>query len=207
MDLVDLFPPFSLGIIGFPLICMAFISGCLTSIELLIGFLRQVVASRRDEGIRKWKGWLREDLGSRPYAWLRPGFCSSISPSWLFMILILSHLRFWSSLILLMLSFVRPGFLIFVGLVILRYSSDRFLGFIGHFLPQQGCLDLPRITLVVTCKKLLVRKRLLLVVWMVGLGMRLRRFPCLGFLVLLFSWNLLSLLPLGPQGLLMLLLP
>ena len=25
-------------------------------------------------------------------------------------------------------------------------SSDQFLGFIGLFLPQQGCLDLPRIT-------------------------------------------------------------
>ena len=27
-----------------------------------------------DTGIRKWAGWLREDLGSRPYAWLRPDF-------------------------------------------------------------------------------------------------------------------------------------
>ena len=49
------------------------------SIELLNCFLRQVVISRRDEGIRKWKGWLREDLSSRPYTWLRPGFCSSFS--------------------------------------------------------------------------------------------------------------------------------
>ena len=25
-------------------------------------------------GLRKWVNWLREDLGSRPYAWLRPDF-------------------------------------------------------------------------------------------------------------------------------------
>ena len=45
------------------------------SLEVLNGFVRQVVISRRDEGIRRLrKGWLREDLGSRPYAWLRPDF-------------------------------------------------------------------------------------------------------------------------------------
>ena len=36
------------------------------------GFLRQVVVSRRSDGIRRWNRWLREDLSSRPYAWLRP---------------------------------------------------------------------------------------------------------------------------------------
>ena len=46
------------------------------SIEVLNGFLRQVVVSRRDEGIRRWKGWLRENLSSRPYIWLRPDFVS-----------------------------------------------------------------------------------------------------------------------------------
>ena len=34
--------------------------------ELLNDFLRQVVVSRRDNGIRKWVTWLREDLSSRP---------------------------------------------------------------------------------------------------------------------------------------------
>ena len=43
-------------------------------LEVLNGFLRQVVVSRRDDGIRKWTRWLREDLSSRPYAWLRPDF-------------------------------------------------------------------------------------------------------------------------------------
>ena len=31
------------------------------SLEVLNGFLRQVVVSRRDDGIRKWTRWLRED--------------------------------------------------------------------------------------------------------------------------------------------------
>ena len=44
------------------------------SLEVLNGFLRQVVVSRKDDGIRKWTRWLREDLSSRPYAWLRPDF-------------------------------------------------------------------------------------------------------------------------------------
>ena len=44
------------------------------SLELLNDFLKQVVVSRRDVGIRKWSRWLREDLSSRPYVWLRPDF-------------------------------------------------------------------------------------------------------------------------------------
>ena len=44
------------------------------SLEALNGFLKQVVVSRRDNGIRKWTRWLWEDLSSRPYVWLRPDF-------------------------------------------------------------------------------------------------------------------------------------
>ena len=47
------------------------------SLELLNDLLRQVAASRRDIGIRKWTRWLREELGSGPYAWLRPDFVPS----------------------------------------------------------------------------------------------------------------------------------
>ena len=36
--------------------------------------LSRLLFSRRDLGIRKWVNWLREDLSSRPYAWLRPDF-------------------------------------------------------------------------------------------------------------------------------------
>ena len=41
------------------------------SLELVNDSLKRVVVSRRDVGIRKWTCWLREDLCSRPYAWLR----------------------------------------------------------------------------------------------------------------------------------------
>ena len=44
------------------------------SLGLLNHFLHQVVVCRRDIGIRRWVTWLREDLSSRPYAWLRPDF-------------------------------------------------------------------------------------------------------------------------------------
>ena len=37
-------------------------------IDLLNDFLKRVVVSRRDVGIRKWASWVREDLGSRPKA-------------------------------------------------------------------------------------------------------------------------------------------
>ena len=46
------------------------------------------------------------------------------------------------------------------------------------------------------------KKKLLRVVWMVGLGMRLKLSPCLGSLVLLFFWSWLRLLEFWPQGLL-----
>ena len=44
------------------------------SFKVLNGFLQQVVVSRRDHGIRKWVNWLREDLSSKPCAWLAPPF-------------------------------------------------------------------------------------------------------------------------------------
>ena len=47
------------------------------SLEVLNGFIKQVVDNRRNVVVRKWTRWLREDLGSGPYAWLRPDLCSS----------------------------------------------------------------------------------------------------------------------------------
>ena len=47
------------------------------TLDVLNGFFRQVVASRRDEGVRRWKGWLSEDLSSRPFFWLMPDFVPS----------------------------------------------------------------------------------------------------------------------------------
>ena len=115
------------------------------SIELLNGFLRQVVITRRDEGIRKWKGWLREDLSSRPYAWLRPDF---VPPS---PFLVVHDSSTQSSHVvvephLIDAEFRKAWLPYFCRSGHPEVSAEQFLGFIGHFLPQQNFLDLPRIT-------------------------------------------------------------
>ena len=38
----------------------------------LCGFIHQVVVHRRDEAIRWWRNWIREDPLVHPYRWLRP---------------------------------------------------------------------------------------------------------------------------------------
>ena len=115
------------------------------SLEVLNGFVRQVVISRRDEGIRRWTRWLREDLSSRPYVWLRPDF---VPPS---PFLVVKDPQTGSSRILVephligaefrkawMPFFCRSGHPVVIG--------DQFLDFVGHLLPQEPYLYLPRIT-------------------------------------------------------------
>ena len=38
----------------------------------LSDFIHSVVVHRRDEAIREWRSWLREDPLVHPYKWLRP---------------------------------------------------------------------------------------------------------------------------------------
>ena len=38
----------------------------------LSDFIHGVVVHRREEAIRGWRGWLREDPFFHPYKWLRP---------------------------------------------------------------------------------------------------------------------------------------
>ena len=38
----------------------------------LSDFIHQVVVHRRDEAIRGWRNWIREDPSVHPYRWLRP---------------------------------------------------------------------------------------------------------------------------------------
>ena len=45
---------------------------------MLNEFVRQVVISRGGSGLRSRATWLHEDLGARPYHWLRADF---VSPS------------------------------------------------------------------------------------------------------------------------------
>ena len=42
--------------------------------DALNEFVRQVVASRRDIGLRHWPRWMHHYLGSRPYHWLRADY-------------------------------------------------------------------------------------------------------------------------------------
>ena len=39
-----------------------------------MAFLSRLSSVAGNVGIREWTRWLREDFGSRPYAWLRPDF-------------------------------------------------------------------------------------------------------------------------------------
>ena len=130
---------------------------------------RQVVVSRRDDGIRKWTRWLREDLSSRPYAWLRPDFVPPSPNSLLSRILRLSLLRLLLSLILLMLSFGRPGCLISVGLVILLSLLISSWILLVIFCLRRTSTWIFLGLRVGICRRLLGLKSLLLVVWMVGL--------------------------------------
>ena len=111
-------------------------------LELLHDFLKQIVVSRRDVGIRKWAYLLREDLFSRPYAWLMPDF---VPPSPFLVvkdpqtqssrILVEPHLidaefrKAWTPF------FCRCGHPV--------VTPDQFLDFVGHLLPQEHQLDLP----------------------------------------------------------------
>ena len=109
---------------------------------VFLGWLLSLVGMM---GIRKWTWWLREDLSSRPHAWLRPDF---VPPSpflvvkdpqtKLSLILVEPHLvdaefrKAW------MPFFCRSGHPV--------VTADQFLDFVGHLLPQEPHLDLPRIT-------------------------------------------------------------
>ena len=112
------------------------------SLEVLNGFLRQVVVSRRDDGIRRWNRWLREDLRSRPYVWLRPDF---VPPS---PFLVVKDSQTQSSRILVEPHLIdaefRKGWMPYFCHP--EISPEQFLEFIGHFLPQETYLELPRIT-------------------------------------------------------------
>ena len=89
--------------------------------------------------------WLREDFGSRPYAWLRPDFVPpppflvvSDSETETSRILVEPHLvdaEFRSAW---MPYFCRSGHPM--------VTTEHFLSFVGHLLPQEPQLDLPRIT-------------------------------------------------------------
>ena len=116
--------------------CTRVRSTLLNVFHILNVFTGQVVVSRREAGVRKWTNWLRENLGTRPYAWLRPDFVPP-SPS-----LVVKDPQSQVSRIL-----VEPH------LIDAEYRKTWMpffcrsgLGFVGHLLPQEPVFGLPRIT-------------------------------------------------------------
>ena len=135
----------------------------------LSDFIHAVVVHRRDEAIREWRNWIREDPMVHPYKWLRP----DLVPLLLFCCVILFSLvvvlGFWQILPGLMRNSKRPGFPTFVvlgkGRPALRNSVRRLTAGCPCFL---RCLCL---NLLVRCLlRLYIVRVPLLVAWMVGVG-------------------------------------
>ena len=115
------------------------------SLEVLSGFLKQVVVSRRDVGIRKWTRCLWEDLSSRPYVWVRPDF---VPPSFFLVVRDpqAGSSRIWVEPHLIDAEFRKAWMPFFCRSGHPVVTPDQFLDFVGHLLPQEPHLDLPRIT-------------------------------------------------------------
>ena len=83
-------------------------------------------------------GGFREDLSSRPYVWLRPDF---VLPS---PFLIVKDPQTQSSRILVEPHLIDAEFR--KAWMPFFCRSGQFHDFVGHLLPQDGYVDLPRIT-------------------------------------------------------------
>ena len=122
-----------------------FLSVVMDAMELLNGFVQQVVIARRGAWLLSWASWLREDLGSGTYAWLRRDFVS------LPFFLVVKHHVAQTSRILVephlidaecrkawMPFFCRAGHP--------EVTVTQFLAFVDSFLPQEAEIDLPPIS-------------------------------------------------------------
>ena len=142
------------------------------------------MASFENVGVRRRTNWLREDLGSGPYAWLRHDF---VPPS-PFLVVKDPQTRLYQILVephFTEAEFRKAWMLFSVGMVILwslLTSSWILLGI--------SCLkSLTQISLGLwdgTCRRWLGQRSPLLGVWMVGLRVRFRLCLYLVFLVWLF---------------------
>ena len=152
------------------------------TLALLNEFVLKVVRHRQTSRFQAWSNWIREDLTSHPYQWLRPEFVPPApylvckpqdSPNGSGILvqpaLVDAHFRkAW------MPYFRREGHPV--------VTVQAFLDFVGDHLPQKPFLDLP---IRRSFMKLLWPRNPPLLVWMGGLGMKLKLFPFLGLLVLL----------------------
>ena len=144
------------------------------TLALLNEFVLKVVHHRQTARLQAWSNWIREDLTSHPYQWLRPEFV----PPALYLVckpqdspngsgilvqpaLVDAHFRkAW------MPYFRRDGHPV--------VTPQAFLDFVGDHLPQEAILDHP----THTGEELY--EVAMLAVLMAGLGMRLKLFLYLG---------------------------
>ena len=134
-------------------------------------FVRQIVASRRDIGLRDWAWWMHEDLGSRPYHSLRadyvPPFLAFIKDKRLRPVVC------WSSLILLVLSSARLGCLHLQFWSSCCHDSANSGFLLARCKHRKMSLTVLGLLGKVSLMLLRLKGLLLLGAWMVGPGIKL----------------------------------
>ena len=132
------------GLIGRNPDLHGFYKWAMDTLALLNEFVLQVVRHRQTSRSISWANWIREDLASRPYQWLRPEFVPPYlvcepreSPNGSGILvqpaLIDAHFRkAW------MPYYRREGHPV--------VTTQAFLDFVGNLLPQEPYLDLPILT-------------------------------------------------------------
>ena len=102
-------------------------------------FIHSIVVRRRDEAIREWRNWMREDPLVHPYKWLRPDL---IPPAHFLQCQLLVVLGFFLIQPGLMKNSERPGFTTFAALgksrPALKNSMKRLMGGY-HFCRRSLC--------------------------------------------------------------------
>ena len=197
--LLALSPRLGLGPIGS---LHGFYKWAVDTLALLNEFVLKVVRHRQTSRLQAWSNWIREDLTSHPYQWLRPEFVPPApylvckpedSPNGSGILvqpaLIDAHYRkAW------MPYFRRDGHPV--------VTAQAFLEFVGDHLPQETFLDLP-ILRVRIFMRLPWPRNPLLAVLMAGPRMRFKRFLYLGLSILPWFFSKSKLLVSGLRDSLM----
>ena len=149
------------------------------AMEQLDGFVKKVVIALRDTRLLSWANCLREDLGSRPYAWHRPDFCHPPSP----FLVVKDHVAQTSRILvephLIDAEFRKAWMTFFCRAGHPEVTVTQFVTCVV-FCPKEAEMDF-HLFLERSLWRLLVLESLLLVVWTVGPGMRLKPYLFLDF--------------------------